>query len=97
MGFYTGRVAIVTGAASGIGRALSHALCDAGAQVVMADVAVAGVGAAAGGRPAGNRACPSPNGAEASVGRCSASSRSRSTDASSSSEGREKASGGAES
>jgi NAD(P)-dependent dehydrogenase (short-subunit alcohol dehydrogenase family) len=43
----TGRVAIVTGAASGIGRAAAIALCQAGATTVFADIDSAGADAAA--------------------------------------------------
>jgi len=46
-GHFEGRVAIVTGAASGIGRALSAALVRRGATVVLADVDDAGVKTAA--------------------------------------------------
>ena len=49
MKFFAGRVAIVTGAASGIGRALCHALSGAGARVVMADIDTAGLEEAASG------------------------------------------------
>jgi NAD(P)-dependent dehydrogenase (short-subunit alcohol dehydrogenase family) len=38
MGVLAGRTCVVTGAASGIGRALAFALCRAGGQVVLADV-----------------------------------------------------------
>lgn len=44
---FQGRVAIVTGAASGIGKALSGALARRGATVVLADIDEAGVKAAA--------------------------------------------------
>lgn len=44
---FTGRVAIVTGAASGIGRALANALAGEGARVVLADIDGAGVAAVA--------------------------------------------------
>jgi len=44
---FSGKVAIVTGGASGIGRALSRELSSRGARVVMADVNEAGVRAAA--------------------------------------------------
>jgi NAD(P)-dependent dehydrogenase (short-subunit alcohol dehydrogenase family) len=56
-----GRVAVVAGAASGIGRGAAHALADAGALVVAADIdeagalAVAGEIAVSGGRAAGVR------------------------------------------
>jgi len=55
---FDGQVAVVTGAASGIGRALSGALVRRGAVVVLADVDEDGVGAAAGelGSAAGSRA-----------------------------------------
>jgi len=46
-GHFQGRVAIVTGAASGIGKALSGALARRGATVVLADIDEAGVKAAA--------------------------------------------------
>jgi NAD(P)-dependent dehydrogenase (short-subunit alcohol dehydrogenase family) len=36
-GFFTGKVAVVTGGASGIGRALGEELCRSGARVVLAD------------------------------------------------------------
>ncbi len=45
--FFRGRVAIVTGAASGIGKALSGALARRGATVVLADIDEAGAKAAA--------------------------------------------------
>ena len=38
MGFYTGKTAIVTGAGSGIGRALALTLADAGCKVVITDI-----------------------------------------------------------
>ena len=38
MGFYEGKTAIVTGAGSGIGRALALALADAGCKVVVTDI-----------------------------------------------------------
>jgi NAD(P)-dependent dehydrogenase (short-subunit alcohol dehydrogenase family) len=44
---FDGKVAVVTGAASGIGRALSTALAQRGATVVLADIDEAGVKAAA--------------------------------------------------
>jgi len=37
---FVGKTAVVTGAASGIGRAMSLALADRGVQLVLADVAV---------------------------------------------------------
>ena len=45
---YEGRSAIVTGGASGIGLALGHELCRAGANVVLADVDEAAAERAAG-------------------------------------------------
>ena len=53
MGKLDGRVAIVTGAAQGIGKAVADKLADEGATVVVADVNGAGAEAAA---PAGGRA-----------------------------------------
>jgi NAD(P)-dependent dehydrogenase (short-subunit alcohol dehydrogenase family) len=44
---FTGKVALVTGAAQGIGRATAAALKDAGATVVLADIDEAGLAAAA--------------------------------------------------
>ena len=44
---YEGQVAIITGAASGIGRALAMKLCEEGATVVVSDVDAAGVDAVA--------------------------------------------------
>ncbi len=38
MGFFSGKVAVVTGGASGIGGELSRVLCQRGAQVVIADL-----------------------------------------------------------
>ncbi len=49
MDFFRGRVAIVTGAASGIGLALSRALVAEGARVVMTDIDAERLEAAAGG------------------------------------------------
>ncbi len=46
-GHFTGAVAVVTGAGSGIGRALSHALVGAGATVVLADLDLDAAGVAA--------------------------------------------------
>jgi NAD(P)-dependent dehydrogenase (short-subunit alcohol dehydrogenase family) len=46
-GKLTGRVAIVTGAARGIGRAIARKLCEEGATVVIADIDAAGGQAAA--------------------------------------------------
>lgn len=53
-----GRVAIVTGAASGIGRETAMTLAAAGAQVVLADVDESGLQAAAKAGSGGN--CPEP-------------------------------------
>ncbi|MEE8508199.1 MAG: SDR family NAD(P)-dependent oxidoreductase, partial [Myxococcota bacterium] len=41
-GLVEGKVALVTGAASGIGNATAHALAREGARVVVADIDVAG-------------------------------------------------------
>ncbi len=43
-----GKVAVVTGAARGIGQAIARALCEAGAKVILSDVDRDGVAAAAG-------------------------------------------------
>jgi len=59
---YEGKVAVVTGAASGIGRALAEALVGRGATVVLADVDEAGAEAAADAMAAG------PPGRAAGVG-----------------------------
>jgi 3-oxoacyl-[acyl-carrier protein] reductase len=54
---FTGKVAIITGAAQGIGAAYARALADAGAAVVIADVSCdAGEAVAAGIRASGGRA-----------------------------------------
>ena len=45
MGQLDGKVAIVTGAASGMGRATAHLFADEGARVVVADLGAARVGA----------------------------------------------------
>jgi NAD(P)-dependent dehydrogenase (short-subunit alcohol dehydrogenase family) len=60
MGFFTGKTAIVTGAGSGIGRAIATALADAGCKVMITDIVeervnevvdeLKGKGAEAGGR-----------------------------------------------
>src|SRR4051794_12797783 len=47
-----GRVAIVTGAASGIGAATARAMAEAGAKVVLADINLAGAEEVAGSIPA---------------------------------------------
>jgi NAD(P)-dependent dehydrogenase (short-subunit alcohol dehydrogenase family) len=44
---FTGQVALVTGASSGMGLATAHAFAEAGAAVVLADVNEAALGAAA--------------------------------------------------
>ncbi|MGH9291204.1 MAG: SDR family NAD(P)-dependent oxidoreductase, partial [Acidimicrobiales bacterium] len=46
-GELSGKVALVTGAASGIGRAAARRLGAAGAEIVVADVDAAGAGVAA--------------------------------------------------
>ncbi len=46
---FTGKVAIVTGSAGGIGQAYAEALASAGASVVVADIDTAGAGAVAAG------------------------------------------------
>ncbi len=46
---FTGKVAIVTGSAGGIGQAYAEALASAGASVVVADIDAAGAGAVAAG------------------------------------------------
>ena len=45
---FAGRVAVVTGAASGIGRALAHAFADRGCDIALVDVNGAGLAEAAG-------------------------------------------------
>lgn len=58
-GFFRGKTALITGAASGIGRAAALAFAREGANVVAADVDAAGVRAAAGTvRGGGGRALP---------------------------------------
>ena len=55
----TGRVALVTGAAQGMGRAMALALADAGADLMLADINSAGVNAtAAQARELGRRVIP---------------------------------------
>lgn len=49
MGELSGRVALVTGAASGIGRAIAETLAEAGADVAIADIDIAGAESAAAG------------------------------------------------
>ena len=67
---YSAKVALVTGAASGIGKALAQALHARGAQVILADVNEAGVRNAAAEIPGVGRA-----GAAAAESRASPASR----------------------
>jgi NAD(P)-dependent dehydrogenase (short-subunit alcohol dehydrogenase family) len=58
-GLLDGRLALITGAGSGIGEAIAHAMAEAGARVIAVDIdgAAAGRTAAASGREAASFAC----------------------------------------
>lgn len=65
---FTGRTAIVTGGASGIGNAIARALAERGARVAIVDVRAEGAAAAAADLPVADAVADTDTGADAGVG-----------------------------